>query len=60
MNMNTLSSTLTRALASAVVTAAALGGCAMTGCAGNKCGTKASVQKCGACKPKCGACGGKK
>ncbi len=58
--MNSLSSTLARTLASAVVTVAALGGCAMTGCAGSKCSTQASAQKCGACKAKCGACGGKK
>ena len=53
--MNSLSSTLTRTLASAVVTAAALGGCAMT-CGARKCGASGMTQKCGACKVKCGAC----
>lgn len=53
--MNSLSSTLTRTLASAVVTAAALGGCAMT-CGARKCGASGMTQKCGACKAKCGAC----
>ncbi len=53
--MYSLSSTLTRTLASAVVTAAALGGCAMT-CRAQKCGTGAMMQKCGACKAKCGTC----
>lgn len=64
--MNSLSSTLARTLASAVVTAAALGGCAMM-CGAKKCGAGASAQacgackgKCGACKAKCGACGAKK
>ena len=52
--MNSLSSTLTRTLASAVVTAAALGGCAMT-CGARKCGASGMTQKCGACKAKCGA-----
>ena len=55
--MNSLSSTLSRTLATAVVTAAALGGCAMTcrGCTGRKCGAQTTAQKCGACKAKCGA-----
>lgn len=56
--MNQLSATLTRTLASAVVTAAALSGCAMAcrACTGRKCGAQAVMQKCGACKAKCGAC----
>lgn len=56
--MSTLSIQLTKALASAVVTAAALGGCAMM-CGAKKCGAGASAQACGACKGKCGACKGK-
>ena len=56
--MNSLSSSLARTLASAVVTAAALGGCAMM-CGAKKCGAGASAQACGACKGKCGACKGK-
>lgn len=59
--MNSLSYTLTKALASAVVTAAALGGCSMMcrACSGNKCGAKSTMQKCGACKAKSGACAAK-
>lgn len=63
--MNSLSSTLARTLASAVVTAAALGGCSMM-CGARKCGACSSMQKCGASKcgackaKKCGACGAKK
>lgn len=59
--MNSMSSTLTKALAMAVVTTAALGGCAMmcSACKGSKCGAKSSMQKCGACKAKCGACAAK-
>lgn len=57
--MNSMSSTLTRSLAMAVVTAAALGGCAMT-CGARKCGASGMMQKCGACKGKCGACKAKK
>lgn len=59
--MNSLSSTLTKTLAMAVVTTAALGGCAMAcrACTGNKCGAKSTMQKCGACKAKCGACAAK-
>jgi hypothetical protein len=60
--MQSLSSTLSKSLASAVVTAAALGGCAMTcrACGSRKCAAQAAAQKCGACKAKCGACAGKK
>lgn len=60
--MLTLSSSLTKTLASAVVTAAALGGCAMNcrACGGSKCGATSTMQKCGACKAKCGACSAKK
>lgn len=56
--MSHLSSRLSLSLAAAVVTTAALGGCAMSGCraCGAKCGTKSSMSKCGACKAKCGAC----
>ena len=56
--MNSLSQTLAKALAGAVVTASALGGCAMAcrACTGSKCGAKSSMHKCGACKAKCGAC----
>ena len=57
--MNSLSSTLARTLASAVVTAAALGGCAMM-CGAKKCGASAVAPACGASKAKCGACGVKK
>jgi len=59
--MNSFSITLSKAVASAVVTAAALGGCAMAcrACTGNKCGAKSSMAKCGACKAKCGACAAK-
>lgn len=59
--MPSLSSTLTKALAVAVVTTAALGGCSMMcrACSGNKCGANTSMQKCGACKAKCGACAAK-
>ena len=54
--MSNLSSTLTRTLASAVVTAAALGGCAMT-CGAKKCGAGSGMMhKCGGCKGGCGAC----
>ena len=53
--MISLSSALSRTLASAVVTAAALGGCAMT-CGAKKCGAGGMMHKCGACKAKCGAC----
>lgn len=56
--MNTMSASLSRVLATAVVTAAALNGCAMM-C--KACGAKqGSMQKCGGAKAKCGACGGKK
>jgi hypothetical protein len=50
--------TLSRTLASAVVTAAALGGCSMMcrACTGRKCGAQGVAQQCGACKAKCGAC----
>lgn len=59
--MQGLSSMLAKTLASAVVTTAALSGCAMMcgACAGRKCSAQAT-QKSGACKAKCGACGGKK
>ena len=68
--MNSLSSTLARSLATAVVTAAALGGCSMM-CGARKCGACSAMQKCGAakckakcgaakCKAKCGACAAKK
>lgn len=69
--MNSLSTQLARTLATAVVTAAALGGCAQSGCrarcnvsagacSGKKCGA-CSAKKCGACSAKkCGACGAKK
>lgn len=53
--MNSLSATLARTLASAVVTAAALGGCAMT-CGAKRCGVSASASSCGACSARCGAC----
>lgn len=53
--MSNLSSHLTKALASAVVTAAALSGNVMAAtCAGAKCGPKTT-----ATKSKCGACGAK-
>ena len=58
--MSNLSFNLSKALASAVVTAAALTGgnnAIAAGCAGAKCGPAKSVTaKCGACKAKCGAC----
>lgn len=70
--MSNLSSTLGKVLASAVVTAAAMGGNVIAAtCAGAKCGPKQSATKCGACKAsgdktkattkakakaKCGAC----
>lgn len=60
--MNSLSSTLTRTLASAVVTAAALGGCSMM-CGARKCGGCSAMQKCAASKcaaNKCAACKAKK
>lgn len=57
--MKSLSSTLAWTLASAVVTAAALGGCSMM-CGARKCGGCTAMHKCGACKAKCGACGAKK
>lgn len=63
--MNSLSTTLARTLASAVVTAAALSGCSMM-CGARKCGgctamQKCGASKCGACKAKkCGACAAKK
>lgn len=56
--MKSLSSTLTRTLASAVITAAALGGCAMM-CGARKCGGCTAMKKCGAGMAKCGACGAK-
>lgn len=67
--MTSLSSRLSLSLAAAVVTTAALGGCAMAcrACGGAKCGSSksmhkcgAGMKKCGACKAKCGACGAKK
>lgn len=60
--MGILSSTLSKALASAIVATSALGGCAMMcgACSGRKCGTKTTMHQCGACKAKCGACGAKK
>lgn len=65
--MSRLSTTLGKTLASAVVTAAALGGCSMMcrACGSRKCGATASASKCGGCKAgcaakKCGACGAKK
>jgi hypothetical protein len=55
--MNKLSTSLARTLAGAVVTAAAVSGCAMTcrACMGRRCGAQAAMQKCGACKAR-GAC----
>lgn len=62
--MTSLSIELSRTLAAAVVTAAALAGCANPGCRA-RCSTASSAcsgKKCGACaaKKKCGACGAKK
>lgn len=63
--MSTLSSILTRTLASAVVTTAALSGNAIAaGCGGGGCAPKRTAAKsggCGArnCKAACGACGAK-
>jgi hypothetical protein len=69
--MNSLALDLSRTLAAAVVTAAALAGCAggacrarcstsAGACSGKKCGACAA-KKCGACSAKkCGACGAKK
>jgi len=63
--MSTLSSILTRTLASAVVTTAALSGSAIAaGCGGGACTPKRTAAKsggCGAkgCGAKCGACGAK-
>lgn len=62
--MSMFSSRLSMSLAAAVVTTAALGGCAMAcrACGGAKCGPAKSMAKCGAaaqcgaCKAKCGAC----
>lgn len=59
--MTSMSNRVAKSLAAAVVTAAALGGCAMSpcrACTGKKCGAQTSA-KCGACKAKCGACSGK-
>jgi hypothetical protein len=60
--MSSLSSRLSLSLAAAIVTTAALGGCAMAcrACGGAKCGTAKTMPKCGACKAKCGACAPKK
>ncbi|MGE0099375.1 MAG: hypothetical protein AB7S86_13600 [Hydrogenophaga sp.] len=59
--MSSLSSRLSLSLAAAVVTTAALGGCAMACRAcGAKCGTSKTMPKCSACKAKCGACAPKK
>ncbi len=71
--MSSLSATLSKTVASAVVTAAALSGCGMMcrACSSRKCGAQATAAKCGACgakcgakcgacKAKCGACGAKK
>lgn len=63
--MSSLSSRLSMSLAAAVVTTAALGGCAMAcrACGGAKCGTAKTMSKCNACnacKAKCGACAPKK
>lgn len=60
--MSSLSSRLSLSLAAAVVTTAALSGCAMACRAcGAKCGpAKKSMSKCSACKAKCGACAPKK
>ena len=59
--MQGLSSMLAKTLASAVVTTAALRGCAMMcrACTGRKCSAQTTQQN-AACKTKCGACGGKK
>jgi len=55
--MNDLSSILSKTVATAIVTAAALSGNVMAaGCAGAACGAKQNMSKCGACKAKCGAC----
>jgi hypothetical protein len=58
MTMTSLASTLSKTLASAVLTAAALGGCGMMcrACGGRKCGAQATAATCGACSAKCGAC----
>lgn len=59
--MSTLSSRLSLSLAAAVVTTAALGGCAMACRAcGARCGSTKTMSKCSACKAKCGACAAKK
>lgn len=54
--MTRLSTVLAKAAASAVVTAAALGGNAIAGTCTAKCGAKQTAAACGACKAKCGAC----
>ena len=57
--MSSLSATLSKTLASAVVTAAALSGCGMMcrACSSRKCGgAQAPSARCGACGAKCGAC----
>ena len=57
--MSSLSATLSKTLASAVVTAAALSGCGMMcrACSSRKCGgAQATSAQCGACGAKCGAC----
>lgn len=64
--MNQLSSLLSRPLATAVVTAAALGGNAMAATCAPKCAPRKTAAACGACKAsgpkakvkkaKCGAC----
>lgn len=66
MKPMSLSRTLSRTLAAAVVTGAALGGCAMVPCRAGGAGKCAghSMSKCGGCKAggskakaACGACG---
>lgn len=57
MISHSLSTSLARSLAVAVVTGAALGGCAMMpcrACSGRKCAGQ-SMSKCGGCKAGCGA-----
>lgn len=54
--MNSLSSILAKSLATAVVTASALSGCAMMcrACGGRRCGAQ-SAMPAGGCKAQCGA-----
>lgn len=55
--MSTLSASLSKTLALAIVSAAAVSGCGTMcrACTSKKCGGSMSASKCGGCKASCGA-----